>query len=97
MVLFIYICSLAARLKFENNQIVFLGTFALLLVFRGYIAGQTVSVGGAVRTFVSSVYSSLNLFLIGTLAFYLLLGLVISIQVANKFEGPLKHKINNES
>ena len=97
MVLFMYICSLSARLKAERNTAALTAAFLALLIVGGTRIGGLGVYGSRLGQNLRRSYASSNVILLSYLVLYPLLGLIVAIQVANKFEGPLKNKFADGS
>ena len=96
IVLFMYLCSLSARLKTETNNVlyfVFLGVVLLGLggVRINWSVYETLSGSGLFSLYRLDRWGMMTFLIV-----YLIVGLVVAIQIARKFEGPLKNKLSDE-
>ena len=94
IVLFMYMCSLAARLKSESNRALMARMLGFRLIALGLLSGNLTESTNLTKISLSSVYHFSQALLLIFLIVYLLIGLIVVLSVANKFEGPLKNRTN---
>ena len=97
IVLFMYICSLTASLKIETGTFVIFVGLVVTAFLIGLASGKVTLLTKFFRSNLSSLYQPSGVLLVLLLVVYLVVGLLAAIQIARKFEGPLKDKLSNEA
>ena len=96
IILFMYICSLTASLKVETNSMTWI-IFGIIRLITILSLFQLVYIELNFNMhYLGSLYSNFREIIILLITLYLVLGLIVAVGLAKKFEGPLKNKIRNE-
>ena len=98
IVLFIYICRLASESKIEVNGLgIMVRLFLVFAILSALTGVRSLSSEGCGISLISSLFRRSRERVILFLRVYLILGLLVSVSLIEKFQGPLKSSKNEQN